>query len=146
VCALELINRCVHSLVADVVLILACQYEVHAFWEAHLLVVAQTKAHCRRNRPRSAPQRTPPPRAPSLLSTQHDLLLQLSRYRVLHPSPHPRSPSLPYAQPSSLALPATTFYALSLQTAPLPPLRLSASMMRINVGATYTEQVELADA
>jgi hypothetical protein len=36
---------CVHSWVADVVLNLACKYEAHASWEAHLLVMAQTKAH-----------------------------------------------------------------------------------------------------
>jgi hypothetical protein len=40
-CSLDLINRCVHSLVNNVVLFLACQYELHASWEAHLLV-AQT--------------------------------------------------------------------------------------------------------
>jgi hypothetical protein len=37
-CTLDLINRCVHSLVNNVVLFLACQYELHASWEAHLLV------------------------------------------------------------------------------------------------------------
>jgi hypothetical protein len=42
VCTLDLINRCVRSLVNNVVLFLACQYEVHASWEAHLFVVAQT--------------------------------------------------------------------------------------------------------
>jgi hypothetical protein len=65
----------VHSLVPDVVLSLACKYEIHAFWEAHLLVVAQTKAHCRSTVSASAA-----PRASSLPSPQHDL-------RVLRPSP-----------------------------------------------------------
>jgi hypothetical protein len=41
-CALDLINRCVHSLVNNTVLFLACQYKLHASWEAHLLV-AQTR-------------------------------------------------------------------------------------------------------
>ena len=75
VSALALINRCVHSLVPDVVLSLACKYGIHAFWEAHLLVVAQTKAHCRSTVSASAA-----PRASSLPSPQHDL-------RVLRPSP-----------------------------------------------------------
>jgi hypothetical protein len=46
-CALDLINKCVHSLVNNVVLFLDCQHGLHFFWEAHLLVA----------------QRSPPPRA-----------------------------------------------------------------------------------
>jgi hypothetical protein len=46
-CALDLINKCVHSLVNNVVLFLDCQHGLHFSWEAHLLVA----------------QRSPPPRA-----------------------------------------------------------------------------------
>ena len=72
---------------ADVVLSLACKYEAHASWEAHLLVMAQTKAQYHSNRslpgqrlsglpPPALPQ-SPPPLVISPVRL-HDLLLQLS--------------------------------------------------------------------
>jgi hypothetical protein len=113
--ALALINRCVHSLVPNVVLCLACKYGIHASWEAHLLVVAQTKAHCRST---VVSALAPPRPAPSLPSQQHDLLatafstpLPPSRAVSSLPRsptlPHSRAPSLPSAQPPPPALPTT---------------------------------------
>jgi hypothetical protein len=80
VSALELINRCVHSLVPDVVLSLACKYELHTSWETHLLVVTQTKAHCRSNR-RGQRLSSPTPRVVSPVATARP-----PRYRILRPS------------------------------------------------------------
>jgi hypothetical protein len=85
VSALELINRCVHSLVPDVVLSLACIYELHTSWEAHLLVVAQTKAHYRSNR---CGQRLSSPTPARRLSHRHSTTSSLPHSPPLN---HPRA-------------------------------------------------------
>jgi hypothetical protein len=99
VCALDLINRCVHSLVNNVVLFLACQYELHASWEAHLLV-AQTRPPRRRiplargvgkKRKGRRVERKPSPPAHAMVETRRSSAAAAGK----RTSPSPSSSSVP---------------------------------------------------
>jgi hypothetical protein len=118
VCTLDLINRCVRSLVNNVVLFLACQYEVHASWEAHLFVVAQT-----------SPQSTqlpwalklisglPHPRAPSRLHRPTPVRRHHRPIPARHDLHSPTPP--PPREPTSSSSPRTTAF-VTLATGPKP--------------------------
>jgi hypothetical protein len=78
----------------------------------------------------------PPARAVSISPPPRVVASAPPACAVIARAPHPRVPRPPLLH--QLSLQSAT---ISLPTAPLPPLRLSVSMMRINVGATYTELV-----